>query len=130
MKIPRSRMKASAPIGIGERSQPAEGQAAEQRARPRSGKRHSAARKSTTALTPRKKMRGSSRPRPPFALDRLREPGPERLLYEVTKPGPGGNAPLLLTPLQLLDRGRTTSWPAKVKSTRRMVRYSPRVYPG
>lgn len=42
--------------------------------------------------------------RPPFALDRLRELDPERLLYEGTKPGPGGNGPLLLTPLQLLDR--------------------------
>jgi len=27
--------------------------------------------------------------RPPFAPDRLRELDPERLLYEVTKPGPG-----------------------------------------
>jgi hypothetical protein len=42
--------------------------------------------------------------RPPFALDRLRELDPERLLYERTRPGPGGNAPLLLTPLELLDR--------------------------
>ena len=42
--------------------------------------------------------------RPPFALDRLRELDPERLLYEATKPGPGGSGPLLLTPLQLLDR--------------------------
>ena len=42
--------------------------------------------------------------RPPYALDRLRELDPERLLYEGTKPGPGGNAPLLLTPLELLDR--------------------------
>ena len=42
--------------------------------------------------------------RPPFALDRLRELDPERLLYESTKPGPGGNGPLLLTPLELLDR--------------------------
>jgi hypothetical protein len=42
--------------------------------------------------------------RPPFALDRLRELNPERLLYEVTKPGPGGNAPLPPTPLELLDR--------------------------
>ena len=42
--------------------------------------------------------------RPPFALDRLRELDPERLLYEGTKPGPGGNGPLLLTPLELLDR--------------------------
>ncbi len=42
--------------------------------------------------------------RPPFALDRLRELDPERLLYESTKAGPGGNRPLLLTPLELLDR--------------------------
>jgi hypothetical protein len=42
--------------------------------------------------------------RPPFALDRLHELDPERLLYEGTKPGPGGNGPLLLTPLELLDR--------------------------
>jgi hypothetical protein len=41
---------------------------------------------------------------PPFALDRLRELDPQRLLYEVTKPGLGGNGPLLLTLLQLLDR--------------------------
>jgi hypothetical protein len=41
---------------------------------------------------------------PPFALDRLRELDPERLLYEGTKPGPGGNDPLLLTPLELVDR--------------------------
>ena len=42
--------------------------------------------------------------RPPFALERLRKLDPERLLYEGTKPGPGGNAPLRLTPLELLDR--------------------------
>jgi hypothetical protein len=42
--------------------------------------------------------------RPPFALERLRELDPARLLYESTKPGPGGNASLLLTPPQLLDR--------------------------
>jgi hypothetical protein len=42
--------------------------------------------------------------RPLFALDRLRELDPERLLYESTKPGPGGNGSLLLTPLELLDR--------------------------
>jgi Putative transposase len=42
--------------------------------------------------------------RPPFALDRLRELDPKRLLYESMKPGPGGNGPLLLTPLELLDR--------------------------
>ena len=42
--------------------------------------------------------------RPPFALERLRELHPERLLYEGAKLGPGGNVPLLLTPLELLDR--------------------------
>jgi hypothetical protein len=42
--------------------------------------------------------------RPPFALDRLRELGPERLRYEVTKPGPGGSGSLLLTPVELIDR--------------------------
>jgi hypothetical protein len=42
--------------------------------------------------------------RPPFALDRLRDLDPERLLYESNKPGPGGNGPLRLTPLELLDR--------------------------
>jgi hypothetical protein len=42
--------------------------------------------------------------RPPFALDRLRELDPEHLLCASTKPVPGGNGPLLLTPLKLLDR--------------------------
>jgi hypothetical protein len=42
--------------------------------------------------------------RPPFALDRLRELAPKRSLYVGTKLGPGGSAPLLLTPLELLDR--------------------------
>jgi Putative transposase/Transposase zinc-binding domain len=42
--------------------------------------------------------------RPPFALERLRQLDPERLLYEGTKPDPRGNGPLLLTPLELLDR--------------------------
>ena len=42
--------------------------------------------------------------RPPFALQRLRELAPERLLYESTKPGAGGNGALRLTPLQLIDR--------------------------
>jgi hypothetical protein len=37
-------------------------------------------------------------------LNRLREPGPAHLLYDSAKPHPGGNAPLRLTPLQLLDR--------------------------
>jgi hypothetical protein len=38
-----------------------------------------------------------------ICLEPLRELGP-RLLYEGTKPGPAGNASLLLTPLELLDR--------------------------
>ena len=42
--------------------------------------------------------------RPPFALDQLRELNPERLRYEVTKPGPGGAGSLLLNPLELIDR--------------------------
>jgi len=42
--------------------------------------------------------------RPPFALERLHEVAPERLRYERTKPGPVGSGPLLLTPLELLDR--------------------------
>jgi hypothetical protein len=42
--------------------------------------------------------------RPPFALDRLRQLDPERLLDEGTKPGPGGNGALRLTPLERLDR--------------------------
>jgi hypothetical protein len=42
--------------------------------------------------------------RPPFALDRLRELDPERLLYEGTRPGPGGGGPLFLTPLELIER--------------------------
>ena len=42
--------------------------------------------------------------RPPFALDRLHEVDSERLRYDSAKPGPGGNSPLLLTPLELIDR--------------------------
>jgi hypothetical protein len=42
--------------------------------------------------------------RPAFALERLREIDPEHLVYESTKPGPGGSVSLLLTPIQLLDR--------------------------
>jgi hypothetical protein len=42
--------------------------------------------------------------RPPFALDRLRERDPERLLYEGSKRSPGASHPLILTPLELLDR--------------------------
>ena len=37
-------------------------------------------------------------------LERLREIDPEHLMYESTKPGPGGSVSLLLTPMQLLDR--------------------------
>ena len=42
--------------------------------------------------------------RPPFALDRLRELDPERLVYDPPKAGPGGSGPQCLTPLELLDR--------------------------
>jgi hypothetical protein len=37
-------------------------------------------------------------------LERLREIDPGHLVYESTKPGPGGNVSLLRTPMQLLDR--------------------------
>lgn len=42
--------------------------------------------------------------RPAFALERLREIDPEHLVYESTKPGPGGSVSLLITPMQRLDR--------------------------
>ena len=42
--------------------------------------------------------------RPPFALERLRELDGEHLLYASTQPGSGGIGPLVLTPLDLLDR--------------------------
>jgi hypothetical protein len=38
--------------------------------------------------------------RPPFALERLREVAPERVLYESTQSAPGGDGSLRLTPLQ------------------------------
>jgi len=41
--------------------------------------------------------------RPPVALERLRELDPEHLLYEGSNPAPGGNGPLLLTRVELLD---------------------------
>ena len=42
--------------------------------------------------------------RPPFALERLRELDPNRLVYDSPKPGPGAPSTLILTPLELLDR--------------------------
>ena len=42
--------------------------------------------------------------RPPFALERLRELDPKRLVYDHPKPGPGARGALILTPLELLDR--------------------------
>ena len=42
--------------------------------------------------------------RPPFALERLQQRDAEHLLYEATKPGPGGSGPQILTPLELIDR--------------------------
>ena len=56
--------------------------------------------------------------RPPFALDRLRELDPERLLYEGTKPGPGGGGPLLLTPLELIERIATLVPPSAHRAGR------------
>ncbi|MCC7326280.1 MAG: hypothetical protein IT521_05700 [Burkholderiales bacterium] len=38
------------------------------------------------------------------ALDRLHEVDSKRLRYDSTKPGPDGNGPLFLTPLELIDR--------------------------
>jgi hypothetical protein len=48
----------------------------------------------------------------------LRELDPERLLYQSTKPGPGGNGPLLLTRLELLDRLATLVPPPRVQRHR------------
>ena len=43
--------------------------------------------------------------RPPFALERLQQLDAEHLIYEATKPGPGGrDSPQILTPLQLIAR--------------------------
>jgi hypothetical protein len=57
--------------------------------------------------------------RPPFALvERLRELDPERLLYAGAKCGPGGNAPLLLTPLELLDRLAARVPPPRIHRSR------------
>jgi len=56
--------------------------------------------------------------RPPFALERLRELDPQRLLFEGTKPGPGGNASLLLTPLELLDRIAALVPPPRIRRHR------------
>jgi hypothetical protein len=42
--------------------------------------------------------------RPPFALERLRELNPERLVYDHPKSGPGAGGALILTPIELLER--------------------------
>jgi hypothetical protein len=42
--------------------------------------------------------------RPPLATERLQQRDAEHLIYEATKPGPGGRGPQILTPLQLIDR--------------------------
>ena len=39
-----------------------------------------------------------------FALERLQQRDAEHLLYENTRPGPGGRGPQILTPLELIDR--------------------------
>jgi hypothetical protein len=46
----------------------------------------------------------ATRARPPFALERLREIDPERLVYDHPKPGPDTGAALILTRLELLGR--------------------------
>ena len=57
---------------------------------------------------------------------RLRELGPERLLYESTKPGPGGNGSLLLTPLELLRICAFTASAATFPATMQVPRRTPR----
>jgi len=42
--------------------------------------------------------------RPAFALERLREIDARHLVYESSKPGPGGSVGLMLTPMQLQGR--------------------------
>jgi len=42
--------------------------------------------------------------RPAFALERLREIDARHLVYESSKPGPGGSVGLILTPMQLQGR--------------------------
>ena len=42
--------------------------------------------------------------RPPFALERMPELDPNRLVYDSPKPGPGAPGTPILTPLELLDR--------------------------
>jgi hypothetical protein len=55
---------------------------------------------------------------PPFALERLRELDPERLLYEGAKLGAGGSGTVLLTPLELLDRLATLVPPPRIHRRR------------
>ena len=59
--------------------------------------------------------------RPPFALDRLHELDPERLLYESAKQSPGGTGPQILTPLQLLDRLAVLVPPPRVHRHRHLL---------
>jgi len=42
--------------------------------------------------------------RSPFAAERLEELDAHRLLYHLPKPGPDGRTPLILSPLELLER--------------------------
>ena len=58
----------------------------------------------------------------PFALERLRELDCEHLIHESTKPGPGGNAPLLLTTLELCDR-RAALVPSQVSAAATSVHW-------
>jgi hypothetical protein len=56
--------------------------------------------------------------RPPFPLDRLHEVDTERLRYDSTEPGEGGGGPLLLTPLELLDRRGALVLPPRLQGHR------------
>lgn len=67
--------------------------------------------------------------RPPFALERLREHDPERVLYAAAKRGACGDGALLLTPPERRDH-RCAPVPPRVHGHRRfpmLARNSPRV---
>ena len=52
--------------------------------------------------------------RPPFALERLQQRDAEHLIDEVSKPGPGGSGPQLLTPMERIDRLAALAPPPRV----------------
>jgi hypothetical protein len=57
------------------------------------------------------------RERPAFALDRLRERGPERMLYEDTKARPGGGGSRGLTSVELIDQVSALVRPSRFTAT-------------